>query len=99
MAGPIIRWAGSKRQYLNTLVNFVGHEPNRYIEPFCGFASVFFNISPRAAVLADVNNCLINFYEVIKEAAEHVYDIFFRCRGIGRPIIRYVNSSLSKVIL
>ena len=56
---PIIRWAGSKRQILSSLRSYYRDGGQRYIEPFCGSAALFFKIEPDAAVLGDLNTELI----------------------------------------
>ncbi len=54
-----IRWAGSKRQTLAKLRPLYSGPSSRYIEPFAGSASLFFDIEPHSAVLGDVNRELI----------------------------------------
>jgi len=46
----------------------------RYIEPFAGSASLFFEVRPRKALLSDVNEDLINFYKHIKKAPDLMHD-------------------------
>jgi hypothetical protein len=75
-AAPIIRWSGSKRQYVKTLLRFMRREPPRYVEPFCGSAAVFFSLSPATAVLSDVNSSLIAFYRTVRNKPGEVYDLF-----------------------
>jgi len=63
---PIIRWAGSKRKLLSKLVQKVPSDFNRYVEPFCGSACLFFELRPKKALLADINDELINAFRQIK---------------------------------
>lgn len=64
---PLIRWAGSKRKLLPKLLELVPEDYNRYIEPFCGSACLFFSLPfEKKAILSDINNELINAFEVIK---------------------------------
>ncbi len=63
---PIIRWAGSKRKLLPQLVELVPANFNRYIEPFCGSACLFFKLSPDDAILGDINAELINAFRQIR---------------------------------
>ena len=58
MRSPI-RWAGSKRQTLPRLRKLWGNGYARYVEPFAGSASLFFDLQPRAAILGDLNSELI----------------------------------------
>ena len=54
-----IRWAGSKRQTLTKLRPLCTGPYSRYIEPFAGSASLFFDLKPLSAVLGDINSELI----------------------------------------
>jgi len=63
---PIIRWAGSKRKSVDKLKRYWNPQFTRYIEPFAGSACLYFSLPPVAAVLADVNDELINFYECLR---------------------------------
>lgn len=71
-AGPFVKWAGGKSQLLNQLTPFFP-EPatyHRYFEPFLGGGAVFFHLQPERAVLSDLNEDLINVYEVIRDHLE-----------------------------
>jgi DNA adenine methylase len=57
---PIIRWAGSKRYLAGELLPRFPTKINRYIEPFCGSASLFFILQPEKSILSDINSELIN---------------------------------------
>jgi DNA adenine methylase len=76
-----LRWAGSKRRLLPTLLAAAPHEFDRYIEPFAGSACLFFALKPRSAVLADINEDLINAYRTLKANVESVIERLasFKC--------------------
>ena len=63
---PFLRWAGSKRRLLPVLLNLVPGSFDRYVEPFAGSACLFFALEPRRAILADINDELINAYQEVK---------------------------------
>lgn len=63
---PFLRWAGSKRQLLPMLSKYWANDCPRYIEPFVGSASLFFNLAPTSAILGDVNAELMATYQQIK---------------------------------
>src|SRR5438309_601472 len=68
-ATPFVKWAGGKGQLLGQLAPFFP-EPgsyHRYFEPFLGGGAVFFHLQPACAVLSDLNDELINAYEVIRD--------------------------------
>lgn len=63
---PLIRWAGSKRKLLPKLIECMPADYNRYIEPFCGSACLFFELPQQEAILGDINAELINAFKEIK---------------------------------
>lgn len=75
LAHPFVKWAGGKAQLLNTFRNYyplalqIG-QVKRYIEPFVGGGAVLFDIlqnySIEEAFVFDINEDLINVYNVIK---------------------------------
>jgi DNA adenine methylase len=64
-APPFLRWAGSKKKLLPTLMANIPSNYKRYIEPFCGSACLFFAIKPQSAILSDINSDLIQCYNMI----------------------------------
>lgn len=70
---PFLRWAGSKRQVLHRIRAFWSPGFGRYIEPFAGSASLFFDLQPQAAILGDVNGELINTLQCVRNAPEVVH--------------------------
>lgn len=74
---PILRWAGSKRKSLPVLRKVVPSEFRRYIEPFAGSASLFFDIRPEIAIIGDVNQELIETYSVLSHHTDAVAERLF----------------------
>ena len=70
----ILRWSGSKTRLLSDLRRLAPRDFQRYIEPFAGSASLFFEIAPKNAILGDVNPCVIDMYRAIKLDASRVAD-------------------------
>lgn len=66
-AAPFLRWAGSKRKQLPTLGALWRPSYSRYVEPFAGSASLFFAISPKMALLTDINGDLINTFIAVRD--------------------------------
>ena len=62
---PFVKWAGGKRQILDKLKEFVPEEFNTYYEPFIGGGALFFELSPKKAVINDSNEELMNVYKVL----------------------------------
>lgn len=74
-----LRWAGSKKQILDTLsccwfaaTNNIESDQKRYIEGFSGSAALFFYIKPKNAVLIDVNKDLQQCLERVKVSPKGV---------------------------
>ena len=63
---PFLKWAGGKRWLVSR--GFPAPAAfDRLVEPFVGSAAIFFSLRPDRAILADVNQDLINLYRVIRD--------------------------------
>ena len=82
-AQPFLKWAGGKRQLLPELLKYVPAGFNTYVEPFVGGGALFFRLQPKKAVLADLNEYLIDTYTVVRD---HVSELLRELRG-------YVNEA------
>lgn len=71
-----LRWAGSKRALLPTLLRNVPGYSGTYVEPFFGSGCLYFALAPSRAVLGDFNADLVNFYRSISANPDDVYDAF-----------------------
>lgn len=76
---PVIKWSGSKRsQSENIIKNIPSSEYDTYYEPFCGGASVMFqlinsDIKFNKYICSDKNSDLINLWNLIKDNPESIY--------------------------
>ena len=79
-----LRWAGSKRKLLPVLLDVAPGNFDRYVEPFAGSACLFFALEPPQAVLADINEDLINVYRALKTNVESVIKQLtsFKCNKV-----------------
>lgn len=66
-AQPFLKWAGGKTQLLNELIKRVPVKYNVYFEPFIGGGALYFAIAPDEAVIADINDDLVNAYLVVRD--------------------------------
>ncbi len=64
---PFVKWAGGKRQIMAKLKKYIPDEFNVYYEPFVGGGALLFELSPKNAVINDLNKELMNVYECIKD--------------------------------
>jgi DNA adenine methylase len=82
--GPLLKWAGGKRQLLPQLRRFYPRAFNRYIEPFFGSGAVFFDLHAsgrlrgRDVLLVDSNPDLIGCYETVRARPDEVADALER---------------------
>jgi len=91
-ARPVLKWAGGKTQLLDALRTRIPKKFNRYIEPFVGGGALFFDLTPRHAVIADLNPELINLYQclqrdytgIVRHLASMVNDeeVFYTIRAL-----------------
>ena len=65
-AAPLVPWIGGKRRLAPEILPlFPAHE--RYVEPFCGAAAIFFLKEPtKVEVLNDINGELVRLYRVVQ---------------------------------
>jgi DNA adenine methylase len=70
---PPLRWAGSKRRLLPTILNALPQKYTSFCEPFVGSGSLFFRIQPKNTYLNDLNSELMNFYSVLGVNPELLY--------------------------
>ena len=68
---PFIKWAGGKRQLLTELESRLPTGWNTYFEPFVGGGALLVHLENkgriRSAVIADINQELINLYHIVKQ--------------------------------
>ena len=70
-----LRWAGSKRKLLPHLAQLSPSAFHRYVEPFCGSLCLFVALKPDHALVGDINEELVHFYETVKRRARRVATI------------------------
>ena len=73
-ASAFLRWVGGKRLLVSRLLEFLPPDfpKRRYHEPFAGAANLFFRLSPKSAVLSDLNQHLIECYRHVRDDHEEV---------------------------
>jgi len=71
-----IKWAGGKRQLLEQFKPYFPKHIERYFEVFVGGGAVLFHIiktyKPRYVFISDINEELINTYEIIKNDVDNL---------------------------
>ena len=72
---PFTKWTGGKRQLLPVIRELMPKTYNRYFEPFVGGGALFFDLTPKDAVINDFNAELINCYQQIKDNPKELIEI------------------------
>ncbi len=65
---PFLKWAGGKRWFVANYKHIFPTFRGKYIEPFLGSGVVFFHITPKKGIIADLNGELITTYQAIKHS-------------------------------
>lgn len=99
LVAPVVKWAGGKRQILHEITKYIPSEFSTYYEPFLGGGAVLFELQPEKAVVNDINQELMNIYQVIKENVDELIDdlkkhknekeYFYKIRELDRDKERY----------
>jgi len=80
-----VKWAGGKKQLLSQFERVFPKRINTYIEPFVGGGAVAFYIikkyKPKKVILSDINEELINAYNVIKDNPEELIELLKKYRA------------------
>ena len=69
---PIVKWVGGKRQLMFELLKNMPKSYNRYFEPFIGGGALFFELQPDNAYISDMNEELINLYQVVRDNVDEL---------------------------
>lgn len=69
---PIVKWVGGKRQLMFELLKNMPENYNRYFEPFIGGGALFFELQPDNAYISDMNEELINLYQVVRNNVDEL---------------------------
>lgn len=81
----IVKWAGGKRQLLSQLEPLFPKKIERYFEPFVGGGAVAFYLlktrKPKKVFISDVNEELINTYEVVKNNVEELIELLHKYKN------------------
>lgn len=71
---PFLKWAGGKTQLLDELLKRMPQDYNVFFEPFIGGGALYFAVSPKTAVIADINDDLVNVYDVVRDHPEELIE-------------------------
>ena len=63
---PMIKYRGGKSKEIPNIMCYVPRFTGRYVEPFFGGGALFFYLEPREAIINDINEKLIKFYQGVR---------------------------------
>lgn len=106
---PVVKWVGGKRQLLDTLIPLLPkpRQITSYCEPFVGGGALLFKLQPPKAYINDINQELIQLYQVIRDDVEALIqalekhennaEYFYNIRDWDRNHAQYMElSSIAK---
>lgn len=64
---PMLKYRGGKSKEIPFFENFIPKQFNTYIEPFLGGGAVYFYLEPEKAIIGDINEKLIAFYQNVRD--------------------------------
>ncbi len=70
---PLLKWVGGKSQLITSITERMPIEFESYHEPFFGGGALFFHLENRHASIADFNPRLIDFYQLLREFPEELF--------------------------
>ena len=92
---PPLKWAGGKRWLIPHLQPiWQEHSSRRLVEPFCGGLAVTLGLTPKKALLNDINPHLLNFYHQLKSGltvdiqTENDSELFYQHREKFNELIK-----------
>lgn len=86
---PFLKWAGGKGQLLSQYEPFFPQNFTTYYEPFLGGGAIFFRLSPRHAVLTDINPELVNVYCCVRDRVENLIKLLEQHQRFHGPEYYY----------
>ena len=63
---PVLKYRGGKSREIPRFLQYIPDDFNRYIEPFLGGGAVYFYVEPENAILNDMNDRLMTFYQQLR---------------------------------
>ena len=75
---PFLKWPGGKRWLISKYSMIFPTEYNTYLEPFLGGGSAFFYLTPKQAIVSDINRDLINTYQIMRNSPVELSNILIK---------------------
>lgn len=94
---PLIKWPGGKSSEIEYIKDIIPSQYERYVEPFCGGAAVYFYLEPQKAIINDISANLTSFYELIKKEDADFKSYMYELNLLWESIKVKAKSSISKL--
>ena len=62
----MLKYRGGKSKEIPNIMWHIPRFTGRYVEPFFGGGALYFYLEPREAIVNDINQQLINFYQGVR---------------------------------
>jgi len=90
---PIVKWAGGKRALIKQYSKYFPVNFNAYYEPFFGGGAIFLHLFSegkiKRAKLSDINEELINLYNVVKNNVEELIEELSSGKYVNKKTVFY----------
>lgn len=73
----IIKWPGGKSREIGMIHDLIPDRFDRYVEPFFGGGALYFHLMPKAAVINDISDDLMDFYRLVKEQNHELKSLLY----------------------
>ena len=94
---PIIKWPGGKSGEISKIQHLIP-EFDRYIEPFLGGGALFFHLEPEKALINDISQDLMLFYQLVKEQDQKLYDLLMCYHDSFGNLIRVCDQNIRRIL-
>lgn len=71
---PMLKYRGGKSKEISKFIQYIPKQFDCYYEPFFGGGALYFYLEPQNAIVNDINERLMEFYEEIKDKYKLVRD-------------------------
>ncbi|MFA6867136.1 MAG: DNA adenine methylase [Clostridia bacterium] len=94
---PLIKWPGGKSTEIEYIKDIIPPF-DRYVEPFCGGAAVFFHLEPKKALINDISQNLTSFYNLIKIKDDNFKTYMYDLNKMWDEIKIKANKNIHKIV-
>lgn len=94
---PIIKWPGGKSGEISKIQHLIP-EYDRYIEPFFGGGALFFHLEPEKALINDISQDLIGFYELVKVQDRKLFDLLMCYNDSFSNLITVCEQNIGRIL-